>query len=469
MAPLTPPTHTVALSEREQAANRRSSKPRAQSLLKALMVLYYFPPLGGGGTQRCLKFAKYAAWYDWQPHILTVSNSHHLVTDVSLQSEIPDSVPVTRTRAILPARFFRKATKHHAQGKIERPRHDRLLASLFNFAKSVFYTTFFIPDEFIGWLPFAVRAGQTIIRREGIDLLFSSGPPNTTHIVAHRLKKKSGLPWVADLRDLWDQYPDSYNPFRLDFRRRLDDKIERETLAAADAIVVVSETMREHILRKLPAHCRIPVSVITNGFDAADFDGLKPISHPDRFTVTHAGALFAWRRLEPFLQALHVFFKRHPVARGTFQLKLLGIIPESERQAIPDMGLSDNVVILDYLPYRETLAHLMGSDVLLLLTGDVPHAANMLTSKLFDYIGAARPILAIGPAGELHRLIRAENLGVAVEAEDTEGIVRTLERFCLHRTREEFHISPHTAERYQRRILTGALSELFRQIREGRS
>lgn len=440
------------------------SAEEGESSLKVLMVLYYFPPLGGGGTQRCLKFAKYAPQGGWRPYVLTVRDSHHLAMDNSLLTEVPENLSIVRTPAILPARFFRKATKHRAPNKTASAAYSTPLRYLFDFAKNIFYTAVFIPDEFIGWMPFAVHAGQRLVRREHIHLLFSSGPPNATHIIAHQLKKKTGLPWVADLRDLWDEYPDSYNPFHLSFKRRLDDKIERRTLAAADAIVVVSETMRDQIRRKLKACGRTAINVITNGFDPADFDGIEPVAHHGGFVLTHAGSLFEWRRLEPFLRALQLFFDRHPAARRTFRLKLLGIIPDSERRIIAKMGLEESVVFHGYLPFRETLAHLLGSDVLLLLIGDLPHAANMLTSKLFDYIGAKRPILAIGPPGELHRLIQKGSLGMAISADDQEGIVKALEEFCWHRKQEAFRISPVVAGKYHRQALSASLSELFRRI-----
>jgi len=429
---------------------------------KVLMVLYYFPPLGGGGTQRPLKFARYLPDYGWQPNILTVRNGHYIVQDESLQKEISPALCITRTPAILPGRFFRKSINHRVTGELNNHKKTgKLFHSTLAWAKKAFYTTFFLPDEYIGWLPFAVAAGKQACKQAGIEVIFSSGPPNTTHLIAQQLKRRTGLPWVADLRDLWDQYPDSYNPFHLRWRRKLEDYLERKTLRDADALLVVSEQMQNDVLAKIPEIDPERVTIITNGFDSADFASLTPENDPDFFTVVHAGSLFPWRSLRPFLQAVGEFFKRCSAARNKFRLKLLGIIPEHERKAIVLAGLQENVIIHDYLPYRQALAHIVGADVALLLLGECGHAANMLTSKLFDYMGARRPILAIGPQGDAHQLLRKEKLGSAFLEDQTSQIAYELQCHFKAWQQGKTTVLNSRYRRFDRRILTEKLSQVL--------
>lgn len=440
-------------------AENRQTASRADR--KALMVVYYFPPLGGC-TQRALKFARYLPDYGWQPHVLSVRNSHYVVHDESLQDEFQQNMRITRTPAILPGRFMRKVTNYQVNGSA----NQYFISPALRFLKNVFYTSVYIPDEYIGWLPFAVAAGKRVCKRDGIDIIFSSGPPNTTHMIARRLKKATGLPWVADLRDLWDQYPDSYNPYRLNARKKLDDYLERKTLLDADGFLVVSEQMQRDLLEKFPEIDAGRISVITNGFDTTDFANLEPETNPDFFTVVHAGSLFPWRSLRPFLQAMKEFFKRDVSARERFRLKLLGIIPEQERSAIANAGLQENVIIHDYLPYRQALSHIVSADVALLLLGDCGHPANMLTSKLFDYMGAQRPILAIGPQGDLHRLLRQENLGAAFSDEQTSQIADALHRHFENWQQGKPMVVNSRCRRYDRRILTEKLSNVFNTVVE---
>ena len=425
---------------------------------KALIITYYFPPLGGGGTQRTLKFVRYLPEYGWEPYVLTVEDAHHLAQDESLLSEIPEELSVTRTRAFLPARFFRKATNHHPESlSLEKS----IVRQMFDFLKKLFYTVIFIPDEFIGWVPFAVRTGKHLIKKHELDVIYSSGPPNTAHLIACRLAEQTGKPWIADLRDLWDQYPLSYNPFEWKWRRSIDDLLERRTLTRANHVIAVSEHMRTQLLQKLPALSPQNVSVITNGFDPSDFDGIEPIKNESRFTIVHSGTLFSWRRLQLFLAAMKVALQQEPALKKFLSLKLIGIVPTDDQQAIVDFGLSKYVSILGYLPYKNSLAHILGADALLLIVGNIPHAANMLTSKLFDYLGANRPIIALGPAGMVRDIVRQEKLGVTLDENDVEGIAENLVNMFEQKLNGGIRHSASSHKKYQRPALTQKLANIM--------
>lgn len=427
---------------------------------KVLFVVYYFPPLGGGGVQRTVKFAQYLPEFGWQPQILTVRNPHYLVEDTSLQDELPSNLPVTRTVGLLPARFFRKALRHDAASLQD---NVNAITWLANFGKKLFYTCVFIPDEYIGWWWPAVRAGCKIIAEEGIDVIYSSGPPNTTHLIARSLARRTGRPWLADLRDLWDQYPDSYNPFNWQWRQRLDQRLERSVLSVAERLIVVSEQMRTQIRQRFSDRPDEHVAVITNGFDPPDFASLLPPVRPDRFVIVHSGTLFSWRSLRPFLAALRRVLDGRSLKRRPL-LKLLGIVPAGERQAIAGYDLANEVEILDYLPYRSSLAHLLGADVLLLLIGNLPHATNMMTSKLFDYLGANRPILVIGPDCTAKELVQSERRGEVFYEHETARIVSTVTHWINSEPPAVRAKLQTSSNRFHRRQLTGKLAGIFDSV-----
>ena len=479
-----------------------------------LMIAYYFPPLGGGGTLRTLKFVRYLPEFGWRPIVLTVANSSYLALDEALVSQIPIDTRVVRTPAFLPARFFRRSFSHSLENE-SNFKQRKLLTAI----RNVVYACAFIPDEFVGWYPFAVRAGLAQIRRltnvekgptdescqrmkpsgsyplaafirwdrkrfsgkdstkqhdhhwqshsskrsfqddnPGDCVIFSTSPPNTTHLIALRLAQRTGRPWVADLRDLWDMYPDSYNPFRWKWRSSLDDLLERKILSRADRIIVVSEEMRAHLLKKLPRLKPEKVLVITNGFDPNDFEEIAHESPSKKFTIVHAGTLFPWRRLRPFLCALRILFEKRPEWQQHVRLNLIGLVPHEEQIELRESGMDGISEVLGYRPHRETLTHLISADAQLLLVGEIPHADQMVTGKIFDYMGSGRPILAIGPEGSSRRMVRQYHLGAEFGMNETERIATTLEHWIEQHRNGGLPLRRNVPAKFHRREQAAALS-----------
>lgn len=448
---------TPALAEDMDSLDRIA---KDNSMPRALIIAYYFPPLGGGGTQRTLKFVRYLPDFGWEPHVLTVRNSHYLVTDKTLKNQISSQTRIIHSHAILPAQFFRRITNHETGQNSSSRRRG---VSPFAIAKKALYASLFVPDEYIGWYPFAVRRGMRAIAEERHDIIFSTGPPNTTHLIARKLARRTGLPWIADLRDLWDMYPDSYNPFHWRWRHNLDNRLEASVLHDADRLIVVSTGMRRHLLQKYTTLRTNRVHVITNGFDPDDFAGIEPVLDPEHFTIVHAGTLFPWRPLRPMLQAMQKLFGLNKDYQHLIRLKLLGIVPENDRSDIRRLGLTECVEILGYQPYHQNVAHLLGADLLLLLVGNIPHAREMLPGKIFDYIGCRRPILAIGPEGDARQMVRDEQLGLDFSPRQVEKIAAALaaclQRFQYQNTGIDADFSG--SEKFHRKRLTRQLTELF--------
>ena len=399
---------------------------------KVLIIAYYFPPLGGGGTLRTVKFVKYLREFAWEPVVLTVKAPHYLAEDPWLESQLPEELQVYRSRAFLPGRFFRKTLNHsysHADGDRESA-PKRMLKSGFQFFKNLVYTFAFTPDEYIGWIPFAVKEGLQIIQREKIDAIYTTAPPNSLHLIGRKLHRKTGIPWVADFRDLWNQYPESYNPFDWRWKARLDDWFEKRVLKTCHKAIAVSETMKQELLSKYPDLPEKKVAVITNGFDPEDAKNLPSKKlFPGKFIVTHSGTLFAWRKTPELFEAIRTLVDTNVDFARDFKLVLIGIVHTEVRQEINRLKLNNWVHILPYRSYPEMMQLLKGSEVLLLIVGNQPHAGNVLTLKLFDYMNARRPILAIAPEGEVTNMVNNFELGDAVLSGSKTGVVKTLDYF----------------------------------------
>lgn len=425
---------------------------------KALVVAYYFPPVGGGGTLRTLKFVQYLPDFGWEPHVLTPKHRAYAVTDPALAELVSPQTHVHETPAWLPTNFFRRITRHQPGATGMGP---ALRGGLLALPKNLIYTCCFIPDEFIGWMPFAVSRGRKVVRAVRPDLILTTGPPNSCHLIGRKLAAATGLPWVADLRDLWDMYPDSYNPFGFEWRRRLDDARERDVLSRADQLIVVTDEMRTHLLQKLPGVSPSRVHVITNGFDPADFEETARPQEEKKFTIVHAGTLFRWRSLEPFLLGLQKLFEKHPAWKPFFKVKLLGMVPDTEKRRIAQTEFADLFEMPGYCSHRETLAQLQAADILLLVTGDLPHCREMIPGKLFDYIGARRQILAISPPGSVHRLFERERLGRVYAPEETQLIARALDRWFVQHQNGGIRPLRVPSLKYHRRYLTRRLVGVF--------
>jgi len=404
----------------------------ANPMKKVLIVAYYFPPLGGGGTMRTVKFVKYLREFGWEPVVLTVKAPHYLAEDSWLESQLPEDLRVYRSRAFLPGRFFRKTLNHSYADPDSRRQSafKRLLKSGFQFGKNVVYTLAFTPDEYVGWIPFAVKKALQLIEAEGIDVIYTTAPPNSLHLIGKKLHRKTSVPWVADFRDLWNQYPESYNPFGWKWKARLDDWLEKRVLETCQKAIVVSETMKQELSAKYSDLHEKKLMVITNGFDPEDARNLKlKRLFPEKFTVTHSGTLFAWRKTPELFEAIRKLVDANPEFSRDFKLVLIGIVHAEVRQEINRLKLNDWVHILPYRSYPEMMQMLKASDVLLLIVGNQPHAGNVLTLKLFDYMNAQRPVLAIAPEGEVANAVDRFKLGDAVLPRSKTGVVKALDYF----------------------------------------
>ncbi len=414
--------------------------------MKVLLVTLYFPPAGGGGVQRPLKLAQYLPALGIETHVLAPDDPKWVHRDPDLR--VPTQAWVHRVRYVGPK--ARKPTEElAATDGIERA----LLQA------RVTARRLLVPDASVTWNLTAIPAAIRIVRREGIDVVMTTSPPGSIHFVGAAVKQATGTRWLADLRD----------PLVANQQRRADTAATRARQAAneqlarlvarrADAISCVSDAIAEEVRGLDP---RGIVRTIANGCDFDDFAGLEYRPAP-RFRITHAGSFFGKRDPRPFLQALHDSGV-DAVAR------FVGDFRGSDREWAGTLGLGDRLELIPYAPRLESLRLQRDSEALLLL---IPNAEGrgrgVLSGKVFEYLAAGRPILAVVPPdGAAAELIRETNAGVVVAPDDVEGIgsaLRELSERFLDGGLPATELSEDDRERLSRRARVEETADLLREI-----
>lgn len=395
---------------------------------KVLIISYYFPPSGGPGVQRVLKFVKYLREFGWEPVVLTVSDADYPVRDDSLFAEIPAGVRVYRSRILEPYRLYRMLTGRKRDESVDiatvgMNEHERKKIS--ERLSEWLRACFFVPDARVLWLPFAIRLGRKIIREEKIDILLSSAPPYTTHLIGLKLHRCSGLPWVADFRDSWIGWV-SAPQWRPGASRAIEKKMERAVLAEADRVLTVSNGVKEDLLSRQPELDDARWRLLLNGFDAADFADVKLKTKPDKLTITYLGSLYGSRNPDSLLQAVELLQEAGDASVNKITFRFVGRISAPIIERIKSSPAAAMFELVPYVPHEESVSYLLASDVLLLIIDDTPASRGILTGKLFEYIGAGKPILALAPDGEAASLILQHKLGWVAPPNDVQKIKQTL-------------------------------------------
>jgi len=439
---------------------------------RVLFIVYYFPPSGGAGVQRGLKFLRYLPGFGWTPTVLTVrADAGFPVRDETLLAEIPEGLAVHRTRCPELYRLYRRASNQSkttdletaSQSAGERRPLRRLLRGLRG--------ALLIPDGRMLWRPFAVKEGMRILESQPHDIIFSSGPPFTCHLIGRDLHRASGLPWVADYRDPWTQA--TFYPARPAFARAIDLRLEASCVREADRMVMVGRGMAAEMLARYPGLDPERVAVIPNGWDEADFSGV-PVRPPAELRITHAGSLFRGRIPAALFEILAAMMSREEDFAARLRLCFAGRVDDEARSLLSRPPFDRVAEMPGYLPHAESIALLRRSRLLLLATGTDAQSRNLVTGKIYEYLASGLPILALAPPdGDAARLVRETGAGWVIDPGDREGIGRRLEEIWRVERERPAGEAPAAAPlfglerdeaaiaRYSRRELTRRLAELF--------
>ena len=417
--------------------------PRELSMKKVLMIAYHYPPLGGGGVFRTLKFTKYLPQFGFQPYVLTVKNpmQMRITRDTTLLGEIPPQVKVFRTFSF----------EHRVL------RAPRLL--------NIDLKWFYIPDVNIGWIPFAVHQGQKIIKKEAIDTIYATAPPFTNFLIGYLLKRKTGKPLVLDFRDPWTQ--NVFAKYPTMFHRKIEEKIEKSILKIADYIITTTEPMRLKLMEKYPL-VKGRCGTITNGFDSEDFEDITS-TRTKKFTITYTGYLYGFRTAKHFLIALKNLLKQNNKIRNKIQVVFAGPTNKQTENIVKELELENVVKIIGYIPHRTSLKLMVNSDVLLLIIAteevfDEKTGSLMIPGKIFEYLGAKKPILALIPRGAAADLIRSTNTGIIVPPTDTNSIKQKISKLFQEWSRGNLRITNGDISKYDRKVLTEKLAKIFQSF-----
>jgi glycosyltransferase involved in cell wall biosynthesis len=358
-----------------------------------LIITYYWPPSGGAGVQRWLKFTKYLPEYGIEPVILTVDPAlaSYPQKDESLKSEVSDSCKVYTTRTFELYNLYKlllrkKEIPHSGFANETKP---GLLQKCTRFLRS----HLLIPDPRKGWNSFAYLKALELIKKYNIETVVTTSPPHSTQLIGLKLKKKLNIRWIADLRDPWTDiyYYESLYHSRLS--RSIDRNLEKNVLIHADHVITVSQALKEIFSSKMPAVMTGKIQVIPNGFDTTDFDySLVPTTYI--FTITYTGTITGSYPLDSFLYAMQKLSENNLSVRVQF----IGKASTEIIAQVNGSALKDAFRFIDYVPHGESVDYLMKSHALLLVIPQVAENKGILTGKLFEYIGSGRPIIGIGPS-----------------------------------------------------------------------
>lgn len=433
---------------------------------KVLIITYYWPPAGGPGVQRVLKFAKYLPEFGWQPIILTVKNGEYPAIDETLASDIPESCRVYKTKSLEPNFLYKKFTGMDNDMSIP----VAVLAEKdVNWKKKIanwIRLNLFIPDAKIGWLPFAVKKGKKIIKREKPDIIFSSSPPPTVHLIAMKLAKWSGIKWVADFRDPWTKIHYYENQERIKISQKLDSKYEREVLNNAVVITSISQLyIEDDFAKKVSSKKCIN---IPNGYDESDFSNFTSETIDNKkFVIMHLGVVGEERNPTNLFKAIKIFTSSGKINAKNFSLVFVGDIDSSVKDSIEDYKITEFVEIIPYLPHKEALEYTQKASVMLLLVTQSERNRRIIPGKTFEYMRTGKPILALGPEdGEVAGIITHTNTGTVISYDNFEKIYNTILYFYNLWVKNKLKINPisNTILSYSRKNLTKKLVNVFENI-----
>jgi glycosyltransferase involved in cell wall biosynthesis len=407
------------------------------------------------GSLRVVKFLKYLPEFGWQPVVLT-RRMGEPVDPGRIQAPVYQAVAPSLEPLYA---FGRKLFPGRPRLQ---PAEDGGIHQAVNLTgrSKVLQSWFFIPDESILWVPFAMRRGFQAAREHHVDAIFSTSPECSCHLVARSLSQRLGLPWVADFRDPWFSNPCATYPTSL--HRKLHAALERRVVEQSALIITVSEPIRQDFIARYASEPRSKFVVIYNGYDPQDFSGLAPRRLPGSLPVRilHSGTFYGARTPWTFLQALKFL---SPAQLKDIQVHFLGTTASAVQSAIVSLGLQDTVALINRVPYRESLQSMLDADLLLLIPGP---GRGWVTTKVFEYMATGKPILALassdsGVAGILARA----NIGMVVDPDSPEEIAAGL-RQLMQRVREGQMPQPNWEfiRQFSRRDLARRLAECLDEL-----
>tara|TARA_B100000809_G_scaffold187565_1_gene185867 strand:- start:29732 stop:30991 length:1260 start_codon:yes stop_codon:yes gene_type:complete len=419
--------------------------------LKVLIITYYWPPAGGSGVQRWLKFVKYLQNYDIEPIVYTVDNASYPKEDVSLINEVPKNIKVLKQPIWEPTDLFFWKKKKEQKSDVSNSVNNAFLS----FVRG----NFFIPDPKVFWVNSSVKYLQAYLKSNKIDVIISTGPPHSMHLIAKKLCQKNNLKWIADFRDPWTDLYYNKEFKQLSFAKNKNIKLETTVLKNADCVLTVSNSLKKEFAKQAKR-----VEAITNGFDDEVLTNNR-INLDSKFSISYIGLLPIQSNPKLLFTVLNELSIENPDFKKDLKINFIGDISDVIKVDIETNNLLENTEFIGYVSHQKAIEHQKKAQVLLLLIPNVEKSEGILTGKLFEYLTAKRPILAIGPEnGDLSEILKSTNAGVVVGFNNKEKLTVEIRKLYQQYKKGSLKVNSLNIEQFHRKELTRNLSEIIKSI-----
>jgi hypothetical protein len=431
---------------------------------KALIILYYWPPAGGSAVQRWLRFSNYLPEFGWEPVVVVPENARYAELDKNLEGEVQDNISVIRLPILEPHNLYKKFVglkKEEDLGaymtmKSEPTGLARLKSNIALWIRS----NLFIPDARFLWIRPSVRFLKNYLKKTKVDIIITTGPPHSVHLIGLHLHKSLKIPWVADFRDPWTS-TDLHTALKLTrYAKKKHLRLESQVLRSADHVIAVGPDMKEEFLR-IGAK---DITVISNGYDESDFD-TEDVTLDTKFSLVHLGTLPVTRNSSALWKALSDKSADDKQFASDLRINLLGSVAFKVINDLESFGLKNNLDVTQFVPHREGMKILKKSQVLLLLINKSINAKGVITGKIFEYLAIGRPILLIGPLeGDAAKILKETGGGLAADFDDAGMIKKHIDYYYEMFRQNKLTVQSTSLSQYSRKTLTGKLATVLNEV-----
>lgn len=425
---------------------------------KVLIIAYYWPPAGGPGVQRWLKFVKYLPDFDMEPIVYVPENATYPIIDHDLVDQVNKNATVLKQPIKEPYKlasiFSKKSTTTISSGIIKAAKKQSFIEKILLYVRG----NFFIPDARVGWVNPSVDYLSNYIKTNAVDVIITTGPPHSMHLIGLELQKRFAVKWIADFRDPWTSIGYHKELKLTDKSAQKHKDLEKEVLTKADTILTTSFTTKQEFAKITPQ----PIHVITNGYDIETIE--KP-ALSTKFTISHIGSLLTKRNPRILWKALKEILKENKQFRNDFQLQLVGKVSSEIIDTIKEFKLDMYLNVIGYVSHTEALKYQRSSQVLLLIEIDSYETIGIIPGKLFEYMAAERPILAIGPVkSDVERIIKDTNAGKYFNYDHLEEVKQYILDCYQKYQQNDLKVHGIGLQYYSRKKLTEKLAEVIKSI-----
>lgn len=427
---------------------------------KVLIITYYWPPAGGPGVQRWLKFVKYLPEFGIEPVVYVPENPTYPIIDKSLEAEIPKGVTIIKRPIFEPYRFAnilsKKETNQMSSGIIDNSKKQSALQKFMLYVRG----NFFIPDARMPWVKPSVKFLSDYLEKENIDTVITTGPPHSLHLIGLRLQEKLDLKWIADFRDPWTTIGYHKKLKLTKTSAKKHKRFEKEVLTKADQFITTSFKTRDDFKEIT----KQPITVITNGYETTGND--KSVLDKT-FAFSHIGSLLSGRNPSNLWEVFRELIEENDSFRENFRLRLVGMVSSEVWQSLKENQLTDFVDHEGYVSHKEAVEFQKQTQVLLLLEINSEETKGIIPGKLFEYLNAKRPIIAIGPKGwDVPKIISKTESGKCFDYSEKEGLKKIVLHYFEAFQQGNLNIDSKNIQQYHRRELTGSMAEIIKKVQK---